>query len=45
MRNLNDTLLLECVHEGYCTARSKVGKPDLLAESKAGRIGCYRRNL
>lgn len=27
MRKLNDTLLLECVHEGYCTALSMVGRP------------------
>ncbi len=36
MRNLNDTLLLECVDEGYCTARSKVGKPGF-AGGKQGR--------
>ena len=27
MRKLNDTLLLERVHEGYCTALSMVGRP------------------
>ena len=27
MRKLNDTLLLECVHEGYCKALSMVRKP------------------
>ena len=36
MRKLNDTLLLECVHKGYCKALSMVGRPGF-AGGKQGR--------